>query len=118
MKVTILAPAYNEEDAIDQFVGAVMAHLEDGWEILVVDDGSTDSTPQRLEYLAAANPKLRVVTHEQNAGIGSYALSTSFVKSSVTVVLGASLPASTALHAANVAGESASRVRKNFRSMG
>ena len=50
MKVTILAPAYNEEDAIDQFVGAVVPHLDDDWEILVVDDGSTDSTPQRLEH--------------------------------------------------------------------
>ena len=77
MKVTILAPAYNEEDAIDQFVNAVMPHLEDDWEILVVDDGSADSTPQRLEALAAKNPKLRVVTHEQNAGIGA-ALATGF----------------------------------------
>jgi dolichol-phosphate mannosyltransferase len=77
VNVTILAPAYNEEDAIDQFVGGVMPHLEDGWEILVVDDGSTDSTPQRLEALAAANPELRVVTHEQNAGIGA-ALATGF----------------------------------------
>jgi len=77
MKVTILAPAYNEEDAIDQFVNAVMPHLEDDWEILVVDDGSADSTPQRLEALAAKNPKLRVVTHERNAGIGA-ALATGF----------------------------------------
>ena len=77
MNVTILAPAYNEEDAIDQFIGAVMPHLEDDWEILVVDDGSTDSTPQHLEALAAENPKLRVVTHEQNAGIGA-AVATGF----------------------------------------
>jgi len=78
MNVTILAPAYNEEDAIDQFIGAVMPHLEDDWEILVVDDGSTDSTPQHLETLAATNSKLHVVTHEQNAGIGA-ALATGFV---------------------------------------
>ena len=77
MTVTILAPAYNEEDAIDQFVEAVAPWLEDDWEILIVDDGSTDSTPQHLEALAAANPKLRVVTHEQNAGIGA-ALATGF----------------------------------------
>jgi dolichol-phosphate mannosyltransferase len=77
VKVTVLAPAYNEEDAIDQFVNAVTPCLEDDWEILVVDDGSTDSTPQHLEALAAANPKLRVVTHPQNAGIGA-ALATGF----------------------------------------
>ncbi len=77
MTVTILAPAYNEEDAIDHFVDAVIPRLEDGWEILVVDDGSTDSTPQHLDTLAAKYPQLRVVTHEENAGIGA-ALSTGF----------------------------------------
>ena len=77
MKVTILAPAYNEEDAIDQFVNAVTPRLDDDWEILIVDDGSVDSTPQRLVSLAAGNPKLRVVTHRQNAGIGA-ALATGF----------------------------------------
>ena len=77
MKVTILAPAYNEEDAIDQFVNAVTPRLADDWEILIVDDGSVDSTPQRLASLAADNPKVRVVTHRQNAGIGA-ALATGF----------------------------------------
>lgn len=79
MKVTILAPAYNEEASIDRFVDAVSARLEDGWGILVVDDGSTDTTPDRLRSLAAADPRLRVVTHAQNAGIGS-ALSTGFAE--------------------------------------
>ena len=77
MKVTVLAPAYNEEDAIDQFIEAVVPHLDEDWRILVVDDGSTDSTPQHLEALASAHPKLCVVTHEQNAGIGA-ALATGF----------------------------------------
>lgn len=86
MKVTILAPAYNEEAAIDRFVGAVSDHLEDDWEILVVDDGSTDSTPDRLRSLTAGNPKLRVVTHAENAGIGS-ALSTGFAEISDGLVV-------------------------------
>jgi dolichol-phosphate mannosyltransferase len=77
MTVTILAPAYNEEDAIDQFVEAVIPRLADGWEILVVDDGSTDGTPQCLESLAERHPRLHVVTHSQNAGIGA-ALATGF----------------------------------------
>lgn len=77
MRVTILAPAYNEEDAIDRFVEAVSTRLKDGWEILIIDDGSTDSTPQRLQSLIATHSKLRVVTHDQNAGIGA-ALSTGF----------------------------------------
>ena len=77
MKVTVLAPAYNEEDSIERFVSAVIDRLEDGWEILVVDDGSSDSTPERLSRLCEQNPALRVVTHAHNRGIGG-ALATGF----------------------------------------
>lgn len=77
MKVTVLAPAYNEEAAIDLFVSEVSDRLEDGWEILIVDDGSQDSTPERLRQLTTGNPRLRVVTHPQNLGIGC-ALATGF----------------------------------------
>ena len=92
MRVTVLAPAYNEEDAIDPFVDAVALGLEDGWEILVVDDGSTDTTPQRLAILAERHPQLRVVTHPRNAGIGS-ALATGFaaIPNGVIVTMDADL---------------------------
>jgi len=77
MNVTVLAPAYHEEAAIDLFVSEVSDRLEDGWGILIVDDGSQDSTPERLRQLSNGNPRLRVVTHPQNLGIGS-ALATGF----------------------------------------
>jgi dolichol-phosphate mannosyltransferase len=77
MKVTVLAPAYNEEATIERFVSAVTDRLEDGWEILVVDDGSSDATPERLVELATRYPALRVVTHVHNRGIGA-ALATGF----------------------------------------
>jgi dolichol-phosphate mannosyltransferase len=70
VKVTILAPAYNEEAVIDRFVSEVSGHLQDGWEILVVDDGSTDSTAAHLERLRYTHPNLRVFTHPVNMGIG------------------------------------------------
>ncbi|MFV2001022.1 MAG: glycosyltransferase [Acidimicrobiia bacterium] len=78
MKVTVLAPAYNEEESIERFVSAVADRLEDGWEIVVVDDGSSDTTPERLSELSARYPALRVITHAHNRGIGA-ALATGFV---------------------------------------
>ena len=86
MRVTVLAPAFNEEAAIDRFVSEVSGHLEDGWEILIVDDGSQDTTPERLEQLSAGNPRLRVVTHPQNLGIGA-ALATGFAEISDGVIV-------------------------------
>jgi dolichol-phosphate mannosyltransferase len=86
VRVTVLAPAYNEEAAIDRFVSEVSDRLEDGWEILIVDDGSLDTTPERLSQLSRGNPKLRVVTHPQNLGIGS-ALATGFAEISDGVIV-------------------------------
>jgi dolichol-phosphate mannosyltransferase len=77
MSITFLAPAYNEEEVIRQFVETVTGHLPEGGEILVVDDGSTDRTPEILAALSLEHPAVRVVRHETNRGLGS-ALATGF----------------------------------------
>ncbi len=69
--VTVLAPAFNEETVLPLFVEAVVEATPDSWEILVVDDGSTDSTPRILRDLAAEIPRLRVLTHPENRGLGA-----------------------------------------------
>ena len=70
--LTIGIPAYNEERNIERAVGeavAVAARAAEDWEVLVVDDASTDATPARLAALQAAHPRLRVIRHERNGGI-------------------------------------------------
>ncbi len=86
MSVTLLAPAYNEEAVIADFVPAAIGALHPGWELLVVDDGSTDATGDLLEKLAAGHPELRVVTHERNGGLGA-ALATGFAAAAGDVVV-------------------------------
>src|SRR5690348_6592887 len=46
-----------------------LAQEDVSFEVIVVDDGSTDETPERLEELAARDPRLRVVRHERSHGV-------------------------------------------------
>ena len=75
MVLSVVLPAYNEQGTIEQVIlehyrvlSALGTRLED-WEILCLDDASTDATPAILKKLAASVPKLRVLTHASNQGI-------------------------------------------------
>jgi len=69
--LSLVFPAFNEEDNLDRLVRdadqASKAIVQD-YEIVVVDDGSTDSTPQLLEKLKSEFPNLVVYTHSPNKG--------------------------------------------------
>jgi glycosyltransferase involved in cell wall biosynthesis len=75
MVLSVVLPAYNEESTIEEVIlehhrvlRSLGSRLSD-WEIVCLDDSSTDSTPAILKKLAASVPKLRVLTHEKNQGI-------------------------------------------------
>ena len=67
--VSVVAPVYNEDATIDEFYGRVCAAL-DGlpFELVLVDDGSTDGTPMKLESLATNDPRVRLVYLSRNFG--------------------------------------------------
>jgi glycosyltransferase involved in cell wall biosynthesis len=70
MKLSVVMPVFNESATIQEIVRRVRAvGLAD--EIIVVDDGSTDSTPDLLRQLAKEAPELRLITHEHNQGKGA-----------------------------------------------
>ena len=61
--LSVVAPMLDEEELAEAFYTRVCAALgELPFELIVVDDGSSDSTPEILERLASNDPRLRVVT--------------------------------------------------------
>ncbi len=84
MRVSIVMPALNEERTIEQVIERVMATPYEK-ELIVVDDGSTDRTPQILARLQAQHGII-VLRHEQRRGKGT-ALRTGFAKATGDVVI-------------------------------
>ena len=71
--VSVVIPAYNEAERIAPTLAAVTAWLEPrfaSWEVLVVDDGSTDATARVVTRLAQDRPGIRLLGGTGNRGKG------------------------------------------------
>ncbi|EFH80209.1 glycosyltransferase family 2 protein [Ktedonobacter racemifer] len=72
--ISVILPAYNEEAVIASTVATVLETLATwtlDFEVIVVNDGSQDSTSTILESVAAAHPRLTVLHHVVNQGYGA-----------------------------------------------
>jgi hypothetical protein len=72
--LTLVLPAFNEEPNIDVVIRESLAALPvfaDSYEVIVVDDGSRDSTGEIVARWAATNQHVRLVRHARNQGYGA-----------------------------------------------
>jgi polyisoprenyl-phosphate glycosyltransferase len=67
--LSVVAPIYDEEPLIEEFYSRVCAALQGlPFELVLVDDGSTDGSPAILERLASTDPRVRIVYLSRNFG--------------------------------------------------
>ncbi len=72
-RISVVMPAYNEKDNIEEAVSSALSVLRDvsnDYEIVIVDDGSTDGTSAMLDKMAAQIPALKVIHHDKNYKFG------------------------------------------------
>jgi glycosyltransferase involved in cell wall biosynthesis len=67
-RVAVVVPAHNEEQLLPVTLAAMPAFVD---RIIVVDDASRDATGERARAAAAADPRIEVVAHERNGGVGA-----------------------------------------------
>src|SRR5262245_9711234 len=71
--VSLLAWGYNEEALVERFLDRAIDLLDrtvEDWEVVFVDDGSTDRTSVIIDDYANREPRLRVVHNECNLNVG------------------------------------------------
>ncbi len=67
--LSVVAPVYNEEELVELFVRRTCAAVADyTFELVLVNDGSSDATPELLDRIAATDPRVRVVHLSRNFG--------------------------------------------------
>ena len=88
-RLSVVIPVYNELESLEELVrsvGAAMASMEADYELVFVDDGSTDGSFQKLRALADTNPAIRLYSFRRNVGKSS-ALTCGFQKATGDVIV-------------------------------
>ena len=66
MKLSIVIPVYNAERYIEECLASILPEMNEGMELLLIDDGSTDSSYQLIQKYKSENIR---VFHHENQGV-------------------------------------------------
>jgi glycosyltransferase involved in cell wall biosynthesis len=86
--ISVFFPAFNDAESIGPLVRSALAllpEIADAFEVIVVNDGSTDETPAVIDQLAREDRRVRAVHHPRNLGYGA-ALRTGFASATKELV--------------------------------
>ena len=67
-KISVIVPVYNKEKYLYKTLTSVLEQTADNWELIVVDDGSTDNSPQICDEFAKKDSRIKVF-HKENSGV-------------------------------------------------
>ena len=85
MKLSIIIPVYNEAATLDELIRRVQATPYKK-EIIIIDDGSSDGSRERLSHIASTQPGITLILHPHNQGKGA-ALRSGFAAAQGDIIL-------------------------------
>lgn len=94
VRFSVIVPAYNEEGNIQPLTDAVRAAMDTlgEWELLFVDDGSSDGTFAAMEHERAADPRVKMIRFRRNFGqTAAWAAGFDYARGDVVICLDADL---------------------------
>lgn len=86
MKLSVIVPAHNEEENIVEVINKIEDSLRLPYELVVVDDHSTDRTSELVQALAKKYPNLKLVANKLNTGFAN-ALRAGFANAAGEVII-------------------------------
>ena len=89
LDISVVCPFYNEVGIIEHAVRTMLhrlSMLDGSWELIVVNDGSTDNSEKVVRKIAEEHPELRVVGYAPNRGRG-YALRTGIAEACGDIIV-------------------------------
>lgn len=66
--ISVIIPVYNRDKLISRAIESVLNQTFEDWEVIVVDDGSTDNTVKQVNKLAESDSRIRLVQNKSNLG--------------------------------------------------
>lgn len=69
--VTVIMPVYNAERYMQQSIESIIAQTYQKWELLIVDDGSTDSSVQIMQEYCSRDRRIQMILSTGNEGVAS-----------------------------------------------
>ena len=69
--VSVVMPAHNAAATINESIDSVLAQTSHDWELLIINDASTDNTEEIAKAYAAKDARVRVFTNETNQGVAA-----------------------------------------------
>ena len=66
--VSIIMPAYNSENYMESSINSVIKQTYENWELLIIDDASSDST-REIAHKYADGEKIRLIVNDKNVGV-------------------------------------------------
>ena len=69
--VTVIMPVYNAERYMEQSIESIIAQTYQKWELLIVDDGSTDSSVQIMQEYCSRDRRIQMILSTGNEGVAS-----------------------------------------------
>lgn len=61
IKVSIIMPVYNAERMITNAINSILKQTLKSWELLLIDDGSKDNSPQICDEYSLKDPRIKVI---------------------------------------------------------